>query len=192
MNLFNTLNFKQVMMIFHMTSVTENNQIRKTIIFPVIIYMMYIKFFFLFACSTTIRKLSQCKHTVTKFSINKIRVIFSNFARNSFSRIIVALNRTINIFNLIPRNQERLITKNAFLKSIWISGFIRTRDRAKLSFLSLVMNESTITRLTNRCNVMIKVITLSTAIKSVKTFLTCYYKRFFTKFAGFFHGIRIP
>lgn len=175
------------MMIFHMTSSTQNNQIKKFIIFSVIIYMMCIKFVFSKTDSTMIRQFSQSKTPIRKFSFAKVRVFFSQFIFTSDSRIIIANLRTKFAFSSPSKTQKIIFAMITNFKFIWISTFVRTAKGAELSFFCRMMRKFFIAYFAKSDSMMIEVIARSRAIKSYAAMIARNGFNFFTKFTGVFH-----
>lgn len=180
------------MVIFNMASMTKNNQIGKIVIFSIMINMVCIQSFLAFANSTMIRKLSQCKSSIAKFTINKIWVFISNLFMRSLPRFIVTIFRTVNIFNFAVSSQVFFIAQFAIFKPVRIPSKVRTFNRTELPFFCAMMQKLFATYLTDCFRVMIKVVAFSTAVKSVQSFISGNKKGLFTKFTGFFHGISLP
>lgn len=179
-------------MIPHVTTMTNYNQIRKIIIIPVMIYMMNIKSFCGFTQKAMVRKFPECKSTITESSRYKVRIIFSDFAKRSFSRVVVTVYRAIDILRFPFNNFKLNLAKFTNLKYIWIPIFVRALDRAKNSFFRSMMNKFYFAGFANCFYMMIKVVALSTAVEGVKPFISSYNERIFTEIADFFHKVSLP
>jgi len=175
------------MMIFHMTSMAQNNQIRQVIIISIGINMMCIQFFNRIAYSTKIWQFSESITSIREFSCNKVRVLFSNFFQGSNARVIKTFNRAENIFSFPIQCQNFFTTLFALLKFVRISAFIRTTDRAKLSFFCRMMNKFFIAYQTFCDSMMMKIVACARAIEAICSMVSSNRLDLIAKFAGVLH-----